>query len=304
MSNFLFDRLECLRAVVSKSEEVKHLKLLDGISAVFKWYGLNRRKINRQLKVVPVDNEIIWIELGEYGIAWPRNQSLHRLVGALVELWAPSNSHYYFSGLTEVKAGDYVIDVGATEGSFAIECLTRYKAARVWCFEPDLSMRNVLKMTAERNHLAENLHIVPSAVAGITGQIRFFEDAIDPLASRRVDVALAMENRTHQGLVRTVPSVSLDDWAHQAGVERIDYIKIDAEGSDLDALMGARSCLERWHPAIAVTTYHHPNHCNEMVEYLNSLDLGYRFDVKGLISFDSVPRPVMLHAATWGRTGR
>jgi hypothetical protein len=57
------------------------------------------------------------------------------------------------------------------------------------------------------------------------------------------------------------------------------------KGSDLEVLRGARETLRRCRPAIAVTTYHRPEHCEKMIDFLQSLDVGYRFHVKGAVAF-------------------
>ena len=40
------------------------------------------------------------------------------------------------------------------------------------------------------------------------------------------------------------------------GEEKIDFIKMDIEGSELNALKGAKKTLERCKPALAVSVYH------------------------------------------------
>jgi Methyltransferase FkbM domain len=42
-----------------------------------------------------------------------------------------------------------------------------------------------------------------------------------------------------------VQAISLDDYCAEQGVERIDYLKIDVEGAELNALQGARGLLAR-----------------------------------------------------------
>jgi hypothetical protein len=64
----------------------------------------------------------------------------------------------------------------------------------------------------------------------------------------------------------------------------------------LAILQGARTTLARFRPAIAVTTYHDVDHCNQMVELLTRLDVGYQWQAKGMVCYNGVPRPVMLHA--------
>jgi hypothetical protein len=96
--------------------------------------------------------------------------------------------------------------------------------------------------------------------------------------------------------VTQVEQLSLDDWAVREKIEKVSFLKIDVEGYDLKTLLGAKELLRRFRPKIAVTTYHDPNHAEKIHRFLTGLNLGYRTRVKGVVSFDGVARPVMLHA--------
>jgi FkbM family methyltransferase len=297
LSGIINDRLGYLRAKLAGVEELRHISLRDALKSTVSWYGMHRWLITRHLASETLNDRMDWITVRGLAVAWPKQYSLSRLVGALAELWAPQNAHYYFHPLTVVRKGDIVLDVGASEGAFAVECLTRYGADQVWCFEPEPSMTDALRSTAERSGLAGRLQIVPAAVTSVSGRVRILENADDPLASYLIEENRPNRNGMVAGASRDVEAVSIDDWVERAAVRRINYMKIDAEGSDLAVLEGARGCLVRWKPAIAVTTYHRPEHCNAIIAYLSSLRLGYRFKAKGVIAFDGIPRPVMVHAA-------
>ena len=93
------------------------------------------------------------------------------LATALVELRAASNPHYYFRAPTPVRRDDHVLDVGACEGGFALECLVRFGASTVWCFEPSPAMTRALRLTAARNGLADRMRVVEAAVSSSAGTI-------------------------------------------------------------------------------------------------------------------------------------
>ena len=50
-----------------------------------------------------------------------------------------------------------------------------------------------------------------------------------------------------QGTI-TVPAVTIDQVVAEAGVERVDYIKMDIEGAERDALLGARRVISEQSP--------------------------------------------------------
>ena len=302
----VLDRWRILKAVLGRSPEVRQVPLGDGLYSVVKWYGFQRKKIQDNLKIKDHTGNFGWIDVSpRYGLAWPTEGSLARLADGLAELWTPSNAHYFFVPMTMVDAGDVVVDVGCCEGAFALECLRRYQASEVWCFEPSPRMAAALAITAERNNLGDRMHVEPAAVSNASGSVQFYETAADPLGGSAHDRTGSMNEADGDSIVSTVAKTTLDDWARARSIQRLDYLKIDAEGDDLAVLEGARECLERWRPKIEVTPYHRPEHCELISVYLRSLNLGYRFQVKGInihkvegmTSENRIPRPVMLHAS-------
>jgi FkbM family methyltransferase len=285
-----------LRSVLRRDEFTRRVSAADAVRDAFAWYGLRRRRILRALVTSAGSEALLEVDAGPYRISWPRSAPLGRLGTALVELWVPSNPHYYFRDPTSVRAGDHIIDVGACEGGFALECLLRHGAARVWCFEPGQLMAQALRTTAAANHVTQRMQVVEAAVGERSGSCTFDDDPTDPLTSRVMGERGAANGRP----VTQVMQYALDDWVAQHNVTRVDYVKVDAEGSDLDVMRGAREILARWRPRIAATTYHDPEHCNEMIALIESLRLGYTFHVSGVVSFGDVARPVMLHAAVPG----
>jgi|SRR6516164_219370 len=57
-----------------------------------------------------------------------------------------------------------------------------------------------------------------------------------------------------------VSAIRLDDWLQSNSIDRVDFIKLDIEGSELDALLSARQMLCRFHPTIVAETKGGWNH--------------------------------------------
>jgi FkbM family methyltransferase len=60
----------------------------------------------------------------------------------------------------------------------------------------------------------------------------------------------------------------------------VTYIKMDVEGAELKSLMGARDSIVKYRPKLAVCIYHKTNDIFEIVKYIDSLQLNYRFFVR------------------------
>ena len=75
----------------------------------------------------------------------------------------------------------------------------------------------------------------------------------------------------------TVAVTKLDDWASGNGIQKIDFIKMDIEGSEPAALRGAERILQRDNPKLAICLYHDIQHFFQIPLWLNSLQSGYKF---------------------------
>ncbi len=74
-----------------------------------------------------------------------------------------------------------------------------------------------------------------------------------------------------------VPSVTVDDLVATGVTDRIDFIKLDIEGAELDAMRGATEVLRAFRPRLALSAYHRSDDLWELARLVDGLDLGYRF---------------------------
>jgi hypothetical protein len=79
----------------------------------------------------------------------------------------------------------------------------------------------------------------------------------------------------------TIAVVTLDDSIHQLELTRLDIVKIDVEGSELDVLQGAEQTLKRFRPALILEVTHETSRAagyepSALLEFVRTL--GYRVD--------------------------
>ena len=99
-----------------------------------------------------------------------------------------------------------------------------------------------------------------------------------------------------RGAGESIQIVALDEWAAEHGLPRVDYIKADIEGSELDMLRGAAGLIREHRPRIAITTYHGANDWRQMLALCRELVPGYQYRTKGMsVDGTGACRPVMLH---------
>jgi hypothetical protein len=73
-----------------------------------------------------------------------------------------------------------------------------------------------------------------------------------------------------------MPTTTIDEVVVHENIPRIDFIKMDIEGSELSALRGAESTIRRCRPKLAISLYHRPEDFFSIPSWIDSLDLGYR----------------------------
>ena len=69
----------------------------------------------------------------------------------------------------------------------------------------------------------------------------------------------------------------LDTYVLKKNLPRVDYIKLDIEGAELDMLHGAAKTISRWKPKMAISAYHKPEDLWTLANYVKSLRSDYEF---------------------------
>jgi len=62
-----------------------------------------------------------------------------------------------------------------------------------------------------------------------------------------------------RGATIKVPLTRIDDEVEKLGLPRVDFIKMDIEGAEREALAGAAGTLRRFKPTLALDSYHRPD---------------------------------------------
>lgn len=136
-------------------------------------------------------------------------------------------------------AGDPVVimDVGA-RGGLNTEWTVFGDQMRVYCFEPD--EEECSRLAAEA---PPQVVYIPTALGRETGEATLFESKLafsTGLYKTRMDYFGRFVNRDNGIVVaeRTISVKSLHDTMRTFGIGHIDFLKLDAEGAELDILQG------------------------------------------------------------------
>ena len=74
--------------------------------------------------------------------------------------------------------------------------------------------------------------------------------------------------------------VKLDDFAKERNLKKVDFIKMDIEGAELDALKGSEETIRKHKPKLAICVYHKGRDMIDISQYLKSLVPEYKFFLK------------------------
>jgi FkbM family methyltransferase len=141
--------------------------------------------------------------------------------------------------IDSVKDGDDLIffDVGANKGDWTSAMKRRYPNALVLMFEPQSDCCEELRKLPFKN-----LTLFPFAVDSQRRKVAVYTTGgLSGLASlhKRQDTYFSNLEFTSFD----VQTVALDDIIDEQQIKRIDFIKMDIEGHELEALKGARNAL-------------------------------------------------------------
>ena len=175
--------------------------------------------------------------------------------------------------LIEAAEGDYVIDGGGCWGDTALYFSHKVgDTGRVWSFEFVPANLEIMRRNLDQNlSLKKRVSIVENALWRKSNESLCY-------SNNGPGTQVSQENSQHTD--QTARTLSIDDLVAENKLPRLDFIKMDIEGSELEALNGAEQTLRQFKPKLAICVYHRLEDFFEIPDYLESLGLNYRFFIR------------------------
>lgn len=182
--------------------------------------------------------------------------SIHGKLTYLAHLFkALTRNHHqeYLPILKSVIDDDsIIIDVGAHAGQFTKLFSTIVPNGRVYAFEPGSYARSILNKVILLHHLNN----VTQINKGL-GESSKEEHLIMPVKkSGSLGFGLSHLRGESQDVKNTISEtiniITLDAFAESESLERINLIKADIEGWEMQLLRGAKSIIKKWHPVLTL----------------------------------------------------
>jgi FkbM family methyltransferase len=171
------------------------------------------------------------------------------------------------------SANEIFVDAGAlnmrTSVDFIAWCGGSYNA--IYAFEPE---PNQYRLCAEI--LGKNPALTPSKIhlyrAGLSSET----------ATLRFDPHYPGSSHVDPSGTEEIEAVSLDEVLRGGEGEGgpVTFIKMDIEGSELEALKGARNTIIKWRPRLAICVYHKPEDILEIPAYILDIAPWYKMYIR------------------------
>lgn len=184
------------------------------------------------------------------------------LLNDISEIVSPAQEEY-FDKINVIKESEVFIDCGGFDGRtslrFIERCNGKYK--KIIVFEPEGCKKELI----EQNLAGENYLLYQYGVWSEDATLYF---------EARGDVASHVSERVSED---TIEVVALDQYVYH---EAPTLIKMDIEGSELNALVGGKRTIQTYKPKLVICLYHKPEDLFEIPLYIKSLNNDYNLYIR------------------------
>lgn len=166
--------------------------------------------------------------------------AFNKLVPNFISDISPLKGYVLYYSL---KPGDIVVDAGAFTGDYTIYAAKKVgKKGKILAFEPDAKNRKILEKNIKSEKL-ENIIIIPKGL--------WDENTTLFLNPSNLSSKLS-KNKKYP----SVQVVRLDDEVIKLKINKIDFIKMDIEGAEINAIKGCVNVIRKFKPRFAIASYH------------------------------------------------
>ena len=174
-------------------------------------------------------------------------------------------TQYFEKGILSPVSNEVFVDGGAYDGAtcsrFIEWCGSNYKA--IYAFEPDRgNYERLNKKVQSDSTLSSKLHLINRGLWSSETTLSFSESGTQ-------GSHIAEGDGTIQIKTAAIDDVIKDD--------KVTFIKLDVEGAEKEALLGAKEIIKRDHPRMAISIYHKPEDIWELPELVLLIHEDYKF---------------------------
>lgn len=184
---------------------------------------------------------------------------------------AEQEEHIYGTGEQAIREGDVVLDCGANIGVTVQEALLA-KAKKIVAIELAPENLECLRRNFPKEIESGQVVLYPKGVWDKDDTLTL---NVDPTNSAADSVVMKPEGA--QGKMQ-VPLTTVDKIVAELKLEKVDYIKMDIEGAEPNALRGAKETIKKFKPRLSIASYHVADHSTVIPQIIKEARADYKIE--------------------------
>lgn len=179
----------------------------------------------------------------------------------LSRITSPYREEFFAPDILQFSSEEVFVDGGAFDGDSFLRFLAMApQFGRAYLFEPDEAIcRRAIDSFGSDHRLA----IHNAGLSSHSGEVRFS-------TTSGMDGAISEHGNT------IIKVVSIDECVK----EKVTHIKLDVEGSEEAALLGARNQIGKFRPKMAIALYHRAMDLWQLPKLIESFGGGYKYSIR------------------------
>lgn len=170
----------------------------------------------------------------------------------------------YFHPQVSPQDGDIIIDGGAYTGDTANAFMAHAQCRHIISFEPSSNSFNALLENTSNS--SSQVTCINKGLWSKSTTLSFAQFEDSPVGNH-----IAEYGETN------IQTTSIDQIVSELYLPKIDLIKLDIEGGEMEALIGAQQSIKKFRPKLQISLYHNMNDLWELPLFINKLRLNYKF---------------------------
>ncbi len=149
-----------------------------------------------------------------------------------------------------IQPGMHALDIGANYGLYTTAMAKQLgEQGKLWCFEPTPDTASALRNTISANNFAADIQVIEAGLSDHEGEATFYTSPNAELNSLSAADSLTGEKQT-------IALRTLDNCFEEFQWPQLDFIKLDAEGEELNILKSASKTFEHCSPLVMFELKH------------------------------------------------
>jgi FkbM family methyltransferase len=170
---------------------------------------------------------------------------------------------------------DCFLDVGSNIGYYSLLASLSNPNLKSYAFEPAMGPKYFLQKNIELNSFNSSIKAIDLALSEKNGQIEFYEVENKKYKYLKHNLAgegnAGTKTKSRNFIKNLVQTTTLDDFVKQENLQKIDLLKIDTEGTEINILKTGRDAILKFQPIIICETLYDTIE-DELDYFFNELD--------------------------------